>query len=103
MLNLGLRVLLILVNVLGGVVGATDIDIETTLKGIWAAVVGRVPVRWGGSPLLIAQIWEARASEVEDGGVKQFVFQGAARGDPGSGETSSGVDGGARPEGRPGR
>ena len=54
MLNLGLRVLLILVNVLGGVVGATDIDIETTLKGIWAAVVGRVPVCWGGSPLLIA-------------------------------------------------
>ena len=41
--------------------------------------------------------------EVEDGGVKQFVFQGAARGDPGSSETSSGVDGSARPEGRPGR
>jgi len=60
-------------------------------------------MRWGGPPLLIAQIWEARASEVEDGGVKQFVFQGAARGDPGSGETSSGVDGSARPEGRPGR
>ena len=54
MLNLGLRVLLILVNVLGGVVGATDIDIESTLKGIWAAVVGRVLVHWGGSPLLIA-------------------------------------------------
>lgn len=101
MLNLGLTVLLILVIVPGGVVGATDI--ETTLKGIWAAVVGRVPVRWGGSPLLIAQIWEARALEVEDGGVKQFVFQGASRGDPGSGETSRGVDGSARPEGRPGR
>ena len=41
MLNLGLTVLLILVNVLGGVVGATDIDIETTLKGIWAAVGAR--------------------------------------------------------------
>ena len=54
LLNLGLTVLLILVNVLGGVVGATDIDIETTFKGIWAAVGGRVPVRWGGSPLLIA-------------------------------------------------
>ena len=49
MLNLGLTVLLILVIIPGGVVGATDIDIETTLKGIWAAVVGRVPVRWGGS------------------------------------------------------
>ncbi|WP_412053559.1 hypothetical protein [Arachnia propionica] len=54
MLNLGLTVLLILVIILGGVVGATDIDIETTFKGIWAAVGGRVPVRWGGSPLLIA-------------------------------------------------
>ena len=54
MLNLGLTVLLILVIIPGGVVGATDIDIETMLKGIWAAVVGRVPVRWGGSPLLIA-------------------------------------------------
>lgn len=54
MLNLGLTVLLILVIVPGGVVGATDSDIETTLKGIWAAVVGRVPVHWGGSPLLIA-------------------------------------------------
>ena len=52
---------------------------------------------------LIAEIWEARALEVDDGGVKQFVFQGAARGDPGPGETSSGVDGGARPGGRPGR
>lgn len=103
MLNLGLTVLLILVIIPGGVVGATDIDIETTLKGIWAAVVGRVPVRWGGSPLLIAWIWEARALEVEDGGVKQFVFQGASRGDPGPGEISRGVDGGARPEGRPGR
>ena len=41
--------------------------------------------------------------EVEFGGVKQFVFQGASRGDPGSGETSRGVDGSARPEGRPGR
>ena len=38
----------------GGDAGATDIDIETTLKGIWAAVVGRVLVHWGGSPLLIA-------------------------------------------------
>ena len=54
LLNLGLTVLLILVIILGGVVGATDIDIETTFKGIWAAVGGRVPVRWGGSPLLIA-------------------------------------------------
>lgn len=56
LLNLGLTVLLILVIIPGGVVGATDIDIdiETTLKGIWAAVVGRVLVRWGGSPLLIA-------------------------------------------------
>jgi len=60
-------------------------------------------MRWGGPPLLIAQIWEARASEVEDGGVKQVVFQGASRGDPGPGETSRGVDGGVRPEGRPGR
>ncbi len=60
-------------------------------------------MRWGGPPLLIAQIWEARASEVEDGGVKQFVFQGASRGDPGPGETSRGVDGGVRPGGRPGR
>lgn len=41
--------------------------------------------------------------EVEDGGVKQFVFQGASRGDPGFGETSRGVDSGARPEGRSGR
>ncbi len=56
-------------------------------------------MRWGGSPLLIAQIWEARASEVEDGGVKQFVVQGASRGGPGPGETSRGVDGGVRPEG----
>ena len=48
MLNLGLTVLLILGIILGGVVGATDIDIETTLKGIWAAVGGRVPVVWGG-------------------------------------------------------
>lgn len=55
MLNLGLTVLLILVIILGGVVGATDIGLETTLKGIWAAVGGKVLVRcWGGSPLLIA-------------------------------------------------
>lgn len=43
MLNLGLTVLLILVIIPGGVVGATDIDIETTLKGIWAAVGGQGP------------------------------------------------------------
>lgn len=55
MLNLGLTVLLILVIILGVVVGATDIDIATTLNGIWAAVGGKGLVRcWGGSPLLIA-------------------------------------------------
>lgn len=55
LLNLGLTVLLILVIILGGVVGATDIDIATTLNGIWAAVGGKGLVRcWGGSPLLIA-------------------------------------------------
>lgn len=55
MLNLGLTVLLILVIIPGGVVGATDIDIATTLNGIWAAVGGQGPDALGwfqGAPVI---------------------------------------------------
>lgn len=55
LLNLGLTVLLILVIILGVVVGATDIDIATTLNGIWAAVGGQGPDTLGLS-IVDAQI-----------------------------------------------
>lgn len=38
LLNLGLALFLILVIILGVVIGATDIDLGTALKGIWAVV-----------------------------------------------------------------